>query len=264
MSDRNCTVWLALWLLAPGAALAQHAEADDTEVIQPPRVKPAADEKKPALAAVAKQVIDKTNAFRKKEGRSPVTVNASLGKAAAGFAAYMARTDRYGHTADGQRPADRAKKAGYEYCIVLENIAYQYHSRGFTTAALAEGFFEGWQTSPGHRRNMLDADVTETGAAVARSDTTGYYYAVQLFGRPKSKAITYSIANRSAVAVRYHIGEQSFTLQPNYTRTHTRCRPGDVEFRTADGKETKRKVSPANQDRFVLTTGRGGYQVKKE
>ena len=45
---------------------------------------------------------------------------------------------------------------------------------------------------------MLDADATETGISVARSEHTGYYYAVQMFGRPKSDAIEFQISNRSS------------------------------------------------------------------
>lgn len=48
---------------------------------------------------------------------------------------------------------------------------------------LASRYFEGWKKSPGHRRNMLEASVTDTAVAVARSARTGRYYAVQLFGR---------------------------------------------------------------------------------
>src|SRR5262249_23915200 len=147
-------------------------------------------------------IIGRTNAFRKEQGREKVRRDAKLTRAAEYFAGYMARTDRYGHSADGQRPAARATKYGYAWCIVLENIAYEYNSRGFTTAELAEGFFEGWKNSPGHRRNMLDPDVTDTGVAVARSDKTGYYYAVQMFGRPKSKAVKFRVANRSGVTVK--------------------------------------------------------------
>ena len=84
------------------------------------------------------------------------------------FADYMARTDRYGHTADGNQPSDRAKARGYDYCIVLENIAYAFNSEGFTGEKLAGQFVTGWQNSPGHRRNMLDPDVTETGVAVLK------------------------------------------------------------------------------------------------
>lgn len=101
-----------------------------------------------------------------------------------------------------------------------ENIAYQYSSTGLTTAELAEAFFEGWKQSAEHRKNMLDADATETGLAVAQSDQTSYYYAVQMFGRPSSQRIEFQIVNRSAAAISYEIGGRPFTLPPQYTRTH--------------------------------------------
>ena len=242
-------------LLAPRAA-AQHAEADDVEAIKPPAVKPSPDENKPDLEKVVKGIIDKTNAFRKEEGRPVVGVDAKLARTAAAFAAYMAQEDRYGHTADGQRPAERAKKHGYDYCVVLENIAYQYSSVGFKTAALAEGFFGGWKESPGHRRNMLDPDVTQTGVAVARSEATGYYYAVQMFGRPKSEAIAFAISNESAAAIEYEIAGKPFVLEPRYTRTHMRCRPARLTYRLPGEKE-KGTVKPANGDRFAVIEREG-------
>jgi uncharacterized protein YkwD len=123
------------------------------------------------------------------------TSDPELNKAAEYFAQYMATHDKYGHTADDNRPADRAKKFGYRYCIVLENIAYQFSSIGYTTQELGEKFFAGWKTSPGHRKNMLDPAVAQTGVAVAQSQDSGYYYAVQMFGRPKSKSIEFSLFN---------------------------------------------------------------------
>src|SRR5205085_9863408 len=126
------------------------------------------------------------------------------------------------------QPADRAKEHGYDYCIVLENIAYQYDSTGFTTEKLGGGFFTGWKESPGHRRNMLDPDVTETGVAIARSADTGYYYAVQLFGRPKSLRIEFRIANSTGAVVRYKVGDREYDLPPGVVMTHEVCRPTDV------------------------------------
>jgi hypothetical protein len=216
---------------------------------------------------VAKIIVHKTNGFRKEQGRHTVAVNNKLKRAAEYFAGYMARTDRYGHTADGQRPSDRAKKHGYDYCIVLENIAYEYSSAGFATDELGKAFFEAWKHSPGHRRNMLDADVTDTGVAVARSDKTGYYYAVQMFGRPHSMAIEFSVSNQSDARIEYRIGERTFPLMPNYVRTHTRCRPAQMTFRLpgkGSGKGETKTVTPRNGDRFVISSGDKGYQVKKE
>lgn len=43
----------------------------------------------------------------------------------------------------------------------------------------------------GHRTNMLDADVVETGVAIAPRTYKGHsdYFAVQLFGRPRSASV---------------------------------------------------------------------------
>src|SRR4051812_8958922 len=184
------------------------------------------------VAKVTALIVERTNDFRKAEKREPVKTNPDLTKTAEYFAKFMAKTGKYGHEADGSKPAERATKHGYEYCIVLENIAYQYNSEGFTTEALATGLVKGWQDSPGHRKNMLDPDVTETGVAVARSEKTGYYYAVQMFGRPKSLAVVFKIVNHTDAALEYTIGEDKYTLEPRYTQTHTRCRAGEVTFQS--------------------------------
>jgi hypothetical protein len=81
------TLLLTAALLLPSArASAQHAEHEDVEVIQAPAFK-SADEKKPDLTAATKAVIDRTNDFRAKEGRSRVKVNPKLTAEAAKFAA---------------------------------------------------------------------------------------------------------------------------------------------------------------------------------
>jgi len=38
---------------------------------------------------------------------------------------------------------------------------------------------------------MLDPDVTEIGVAIAQSEESQYFYAVQVFGRPKSLSIAF-------------------------------------------------------------------------
>lgn len=99
--------------------------------------------------------------------------------------ALMAKTDKYGHTADGRQSSERARSHGYDYAVLAENIAYQYSSAGFTPVELARRFTKGWGESPSHRKNILTAEITEIGVAVARSAASGRYYAVELLGRPK-------------------------------------------------------------------------------
>jgi uncharacterized protein YkwD len=141
---------------------------------------------RPDLDAVEQLIVEATNEFRRGEGLRTVTTSPVLARTVRDFADFIARTDRYGHEADGKQPSDRARAHGYDYCLVSENIAYQYNSAGFRTAALARDFVEGWKQSPQHRKNMLEPDAVDTAVAVARSDRSGKYYAVQMFGRAKS------------------------------------------------------------------------------
>ena len=184
----------------------------------------------PAAAALeasetARRIVEGTNAFRKAQGLAGVKTQAELASAAEEFARYMAKTGKYGHTADGRQPSARAAAQGYEYCIVSENIAYQFRTGGYDSAAqLSELFVEGWKHSPEHRKNMVDAAVTQTGVGVARG-SEGRYFAVQMFGRPKSAAIRFEVRNRSGEEIEYRAGERRLTLAARVSRTHTVCRP---------------------------------------
>ena len=181
----------------------------------------------PAAAAdveeAAKRIVEQTNAFRQAQGREPQAVNAALEQAAGDFAAFMAKNGKYGHAADGRTPAERAAAHGYDYCIVLENIAYLFRSTGYDTETLVQRFVEGWKNSPEHRKNLLERGATQTGAGVAQAQD-GRYYGVQMFGRPKSAAIRFSVRNESGRRVEYQAGEREFSLPPRATRSHTVCR----------------------------------------
>jgi uncharacterized protein YkwD len=139
----------------------------------------APDPAKSDLAQVASLVVASVNDYRRSQGLQAVAPDAKLAEAARQLAEYMARTGTFAHDADGRQPWDRAVQNGYQYCVISENIAYLY---GSTNAEVASRLFEGWKASPGHRQNMLDARVVDTGIVIARG-ATGYFYAVQMFGR---------------------------------------------------------------------------------
>ena len=215
------------------------------------------------LAPIGKLIVSKTNDFRKSQQLDEVASNAELTSAAEYFANYMAQTNRYSHTADGKRPADRAKEHGYEYCMISENIAYQFSSVGFKDEELAEKFVEGWKNSPGHRKNMLEPFVLETGVAVAQSDKTGYYYAVQMFGRPRSKSIEFSLQNETAQIVEYTIAQESFTLPPMYSRTHMRCKPPEVRVKLGENKPAQ-TLKPTSGHSYLITLQNGELSVREQ
>ncbi|QFT93468.1 Cysteine-rich secretory protein family protein [Roseovarius sp. THAF9] len=88
------------------------------------------------------------NAFRAKEGRAPLKVSRSLTRAAAAHAADMARKGYFSHSgSDGSSIADRARRAGYRFCFIAENIAKGQRD--------VNGVLIGWEASTGHRNNML-------------------------------------------------------------------------------------------------------------
>lgn len=132
----------------------------------------------------AEQVLAATNRLRGDAGLPPLSADERLTRAAVSFARYMAQTDRYGHQADGREPAQRVEAAGYDWCMVAENIAWQYNSQGFDSATLARRLVDGWEQSPPHRSNMLDKRARQIGVATAQSERSGRHYAVQLFARP--------------------------------------------------------------------------------
>ncbi len=221
-------------------------------------------DKTPDLDETTRLLVEGTNSFRKQEHQPELKESSRLAKTARDFAAFMARTDKYGHEADGSQPAERVKKHGYEYCVVAENIAYEFSSEGFTTDELARGFLDGWKKSPGHRKNMLDPEVMEVGMAVAHSEQSDRYYAVQVFARPRSVAFSFEIVNESGLTIEYQLGDEALTLEPRYTRTHEVCIPAALKFAWKEAEGKPETFQPGRGDRFVVTREQGKFRVSRQ
>jgi uncharacterized protein YkwD len=215
----------------------------------------------PDLTKAALAITRRTNEFRKESKKGPVTVDPQLQKTAELFAGYMARTGRYGHEADGQHPADRATLQGYEFCLIEENIAMQFKSNGFSTGQLTKAFFQGWKNSPPHRANMLHEAVTGTGIAIAQSEETGAFFAVQMFGRPRSEAIHFDIANRIDRPVHYRVGDDSYELPAQTVRRHVLCLPRPIVFESEGLGE--QSIPPGNDEHFAIDQTDGKAMLSK-
>lgn len=125
-------------------------------------------------------IIRLTNVERTKEGKSTLSENGLLSKAAESKIDDMFAQQYFDHISPtGKGPSDIIEKTGYTYIVVGEN--------------LAEGDFEsnaeliaGWMNSPGHRENILNSKYKEIGVAVRQGTYKGtkVWMAVQEFGRP--------------------------------------------------------------------------------
>jgi uncharacterized protein YkwD len=199
---------------------------------------------------VARRVAALTSEFRAQEGRGKLAASAQLTAAARYFAEYLGQTEQFSHEADGSTSILRAESHGYDSTCVWENIAHRQSPTAPMPGELAQAFVEGWKQSPGHRRNMLEADATETGMAVA-TGKDGNYYAVQMFGRPASQVIEFRIINHTSSTMSYRLGITTFPLDPMQTRTHRQCKTEELIF-NFPRQVRSAPYRPKRGDRFAV------------
>lgn len=134
----------------------------------------------------AQTVLSVVNSARAKAGCAPLRLNRKLMAAAQTHARNMAEKDFFGHKGkDGSRFSSRIKRQGYTYRAAAENIA--------AGQASARQVALDWLSSPGHRRNILNCTLKDTGIAVAYQPDDQpmqgngrpfQYYWVQVFASP--------------------------------------------------------------------------------
>ncbi len=217
----------------------------------------------PDLTQTEAAIVERTNAFRAAEGLAPVQRNVALEHAAREFARYLAKSGRFAHEADGRKPADRAKEAGYWFCAVAENLALNLDSRGFTVEKLATDTVEGWKASAGHRKNMLLPHVTDVGVGIAQAmGADPKYLSVQLLGRPRHLAYTFSVANKSTDPITYNFAGKRHDIAPRVVVTHEACDPAKIYFEGAGGWLSGQRINvqydPADKAKFILRNGPQG------
>jgi uncharacterized protein YkwD len=129
------------------------------------------------LGATESRIFGLINAERRHQGLPPLAYSEQLSEMAVIQAKNMAHFQKMAHVIpEASLPTltDRARYVAYPFGRLAENVALGYPD--------AETVVQGWMTSRGHRANILNSDVAETGIAIARSSAGGLYYC-QVFGR---------------------------------------------------------------------------------
>ncbi len=104
------------------------------------------------------------NEFRIANGRTPLQTDANLTALAQAHAADMARRDSLDHSGFMERRGPAGARA--------ENVAFGCADSSCTIRM--------WANSPGHRSNMLRADVTKYGLASARAASGKTYWTLEV------------------------------------------------------------------------------------
>ena len=113
------------------------------------------------------------NAFRAKNGLGPVVLDERLSRAAAMQSEDQAGRRSMGHYgSDGSTPKARAARAGYRAKTASENVASGQKS--FSDA------LHFWEGSSGHRANLLRANVSAVGVAMAQAEGGRAYWTLML------------------------------------------------------------------------------------
>lgn len=102
-------------------------------------------------------ILFQVNAARATHGLAPLQWNSRLAEAAAAHGADLQTCGKLAHDGcDGSTLPLRVTRTGYGFRRVSENLAL--------CPCDAAGVVQLWMTSDGHRRNLLDPNVSEMGA----------------------------------------------------------------------------------------------------
>ena len=209
----------------------------------------------PDIPVTEQAVIEMTNAYRRENKLAEVSADPELARAARTYAAYLAKSGAFSHTADSRDVGARARASGYEWCSIGENLAMNSDSRGFETHALARQTVEGWINSPPHKENLLGRTYTDIGVGVVQAPGPNpKYITVQVFGRPKSSKFKFEIANATGQPVVYSFDGSKHLLSPKMSVTHTSCTPGSLDFLKPGTKTVAARFQAGDQTVYTLTT----------
>lgn len=128
-----------------------------------------------------RELLDKTNEVREKNGKKKLILNETLSKAAQKKADFMFEKDFWAHTSpEGVEPWDFIIKEGYDYSYAGENLARNFY--------YSKEVVDAWMNSPSHKENLLSENYDEVGFAVVNGVLNGYEttLVVQMFGRPRN------------------------------------------------------------------------------
>ena len=123
--------------------------------------------------ALQEEVVKLTNQAREKNGLKPLKIDGQVAKVAQKKSEDMSANDYFSHTSPTYgTPFDMLKEFGVDYRTAAENIAAGQET--------ADQVVKGWLNSPGHRRNIMNKNLTHIGIGY---DQDGNYWTQMFIGK---------------------------------------------------------------------------------
>ncbi len=132
--------------------------------------------------SIEEQVFQAINRVRAENSLTPFYLKKDLSFVAREHSQDMAAHEYFSHVSpNGEGLQGRITRGGItNWSRLAENLAI---NQGYDDPVLIA--VRGWMNSPGHRQNILDSNLTETGIGVA-IDAKGKIYLTQLFAKRKN------------------------------------------------------------------------------
>lgn len=132
------------------------------------------------LVGQQQKIVELTNKVRQEKSVKPLRESSVLSRAAEAKVTDMVAANYFAHVSPGGKGlSDWLKYAGYHYAVAGENLAM-----GFVSA---DEVIEAWKESPTHYANLVDADYSQIGVAMANGKLEGEDTTVtaQYFAEPQ-------------------------------------------------------------------------------
>lgn len=136
-------------------------------------------------ARVARQIVDKTNAYRRAQRVAPAAESPLVMGAAKRYADFLAREGKWIDVADGRSLHRRLAAPGYDGCAWAENVYEEDRQDPVDLHMLADKAMAKWKARPGSEKALRGTRAEHVGVGVA-AWTTGYHYfyrVVLVFGQ---------------------------------------------------------------------------------
>jgi uncharacterized YkwD family protein len=151
----------------------QPAGEPNTAQPEPSAQQPKQDTQASNASGFEKQVIDLTNQERKKNGLDALKMDGELSNVAEMKSEDMKEQNYFSHTSPTYgSPFEMMENFGVDYSTAAENIAVGQKT--------PESVVNAWMNSPGHRKNILNKQVTHIGVGTAKDASQGIYW-TQMF-----------------------------------------------------------------------------------
>jgi uncharacterized protein YkwD len=140
--------------------------------------------------ALERRIFQLTNEARRKNGLPSLASDEGLARQARGKSDDMLNNNYFSHTSpEGKTLKDRMqeeKPASYRTISRIGENIYMGDRLDFSVDVKTQArlIVDGWMTSPGHRKNILDPSYTHLGVGVAAKDSK--CYATQIFAKVKT------------------------------------------------------------------------------